>query len=430
MASKKTLTTAVEVDTDKAQRNLSKLGDAAKDAGKDLERAGEDFDKLGRDATDAGRDLDSAGDDADKLGRDAKDAAVDVDRLADELRNSSKTTEDFADDTRRAGDRIEDTYKTVEGGAHGTASAIGEAFGEGGGIQDGLGAATEGIESFAEMFGPAGLIVSAVGGFAIGAIVNFFKSTEEMTEEAMERISAAVDNLRENLGLLDDEFEEQKTNEWISENYDLADSIAFIAGPRGMQLLTRAINGEEDAREDLLKLIGETERAHRGELNALEAQRFTTEGLTDAQEDRRVQLIDELDAIQDVKKGLEGQTEEMKRARREYELGEMAAGRYADAAVRASRAGIGGAGSRGGTQQYYNYASGGPVEGGVPITVGEYGKEVFVPNTDGTIIPQHDLRRGVGGGGTIVVNVTTSDPDRMAAHTVRALRRARFRQGL
>ena len=106
----------------------------------------------------------------------------------------------------------------------------------------------------------------------------------------------------------------------------------------------------------------------------------------------------------------------------------MAAGRYADDCERASgryrqravgRYTAGSATTRGG----------GPVAGRWPITVGEYGKELFVPSTDGQIIPQHDLRRGVGGGGTVVVNVTTSDPDRMAAHTVRALRRARFRQG-
>jgi hypothetical protein len=42
---------------------------------------------------------------------------------------------------------------------------------------------------------------------------------------------------------------------------------------------------------------------------------------------------------------------------------------------------------------YYNpvmEAEGGAVRGGMPITVGERGRELFVPNTSGTIVPNHD----------------------------------------
>jgi len=38
-----------------------------------------------------------------------------------------------------------------------------------------------------------------------------------------------------------------------------------------------------------------------------------------------------------------------------------------------------------------SFAEGGDVKGGVPITVGERGRELFVPKTDGTIIPNQDL---------------------------------------
>ena len=38
-----------------------------------------------------------------------------------------------------------------------------------------------------------------------------------------------------------------------------------------------------------------------------------------------------------------------------------------------------------------SFAEGGDVKGGVPITVGERGREIFVPKTDGTIIPNQDL---------------------------------------
>lgn len=36
-------------------------------------------------------------------------------------------------------------------------------------------------------------------------------------------------------------------------------------------------------------------------------------------------------------------------------------------------------------------ASGGPVESGSPYIVGEKGKELFIPNTDGTIVPNFKL---------------------------------------
>lgn len=47
-------------------------------------------------------------------------------------------------------------------------------------------------------------------------------------------------------------------------------------------------------------------------------------------------------------------------------------------------------------------AGGGPVVGGSPYLVGERGAELFMPNTSGTIIPNHEL----GGRGDIVQNIT------------------------
>ena len=51
-------------------------------------------------------------------------------------------------------------------------------------------------------------------------------------------------------------------------------------------------------------------------------------------------------------------------------------------------------------------AAGGPVIAGRAYTVGEKGRELFVPNTSGTIIPNSALGGGSGGGGgsTIIIN--------------------------
>ena len=53
-------------------------------------------------------------------------------------------------------------------------------------------------------------------------------------------------------------------------------------------------------------------------------------------------------------------------------------------------------------------ANGGPIPGRKPTLVGERGPELFIPNSGGTVIPNHDLA-GIGGGSTnIVVNVDAS----------------------
>jgi hypothetical protein len=51
-------------------------------------------------------------------------------------------------------------------------------------------------------------------------------------------------------------------------------------------------------------------------------------------------------------------------------------------------------------------AEGGAIKGGMPYTVGERGREIFVPNTNGTIIPNHDL---AGSGMNITFNIQAND---------------------
>jgi hypothetical protein len=51
------------------------------------------------------------------------------------------------------------------------------------------------------------------------------------------------------------------------------------------------------------------------------------------------------------------------------------------------------------------FAEGGSVRGGMPITVGERGREIFVPNTNGTIVPNHDM----GSASNITFNIQAND---------------------
>jgi hypothetical protein len=51
------------------------------------------------------------------------------------------------------------------------------------------------------------------------------------------------------------------------------------------------------------------------------------------------------------------------------------------------------------------FAEGGAVRGGMPITVGERGRELFVPSSNGTIVPNHDM----GSGSNITFNIQAND---------------------
>jgi phage tail tape-measure protein len=51
------------------------------------------------------------------------------------------------------------------------------------------------------------------------------------------------------------------------------------------------------------------------------------------------------------------------------------------------------------------FAEGGAVKGGMPITVGERGREMFIPSSNGTIVPNQDL----GGGTNITFNIQAND---------------------
>lgn len=72
-------------------------------------------------------------------------------------------------------------------------------------------------------------------------------------------------------------------------------------------------------------------------------------------------------------------------------------------------------------------ATGGPVTGGSPYMVGERGPELFVPNTSGSIIPNHQL-----GSGT-VINVTVNgalDPEGVARQIHQILQQSAARTGV
>jgi len=53
---------------------------------------------------------------------------------------------------------------------------------------------------------------------------------------------------------------------------------------------------------------------------------------------------------------------------------------------------------------------GGPVAGGNPYIIGEKGPELFVPSTNGTVIPNNQLKKS---GSSVDLNITVNGGDRI-----------------
>lgn len=68
-----------------------------------------------------------------------------------------------------------------------------------------------------------------------------------------------------------------------------------------------------------------------------------------------------------------------------------------------------------GYNPFLGFANGGTVRAGMPVTVGEMGKEIFVPNTSGQIIPNNKL------GGTTIVNLNGIIDGESARRTIEKL---------
>lgn len=89
----------------------------------------------------------------------------------------------------------------------------------------------------------------------------------------------------------------------------------------------------------------------------------------------------------------------------------------------------------GSTKKVAGRATGGPVKEGVAYEVGEVGRELFVPETDGTIIPNGALSRMGGGGTTVInhyhltVNAGVGDPVAIGNQVLRYIRAASRKDG-
>lgn len=357
-----------------------------------------------------------------KLGKSADTAAVDVGQLAKELKQADKPMKDLGDQADRTAHDVDSAFDRTGESAFTAASNIGEAFGGQGGAAQAVGGLTEIIEEVAGSFGLIGVPVAIAGAAIVSGIQSVLERSRQRAEELKQTITDMFDTMIEGAGKLDDAYKDDALKKFIEGNLELAKQLETQL-PGSLGLVREALGGNENAYNTLTSTIQQN-------IEALNRQRLGGVSLTP-------ELQRQYDALVALQGTIEDNNGALNTARTQTALYTNAVNTntgslYANEqqARRTNAARIGTAGVRGGTQQYYDYAAnraaGGPVTAGTPYVVGEYGRETFIPSTDGTIVP------GTAAAAPITVlhqTIVTNDPVRVATLTARALRRQQFRGG-
>lgn len=425
------------------------------------------------------------------LGTSADRAATDVQALAKELRQSERPMKSFGDtadaagdDVERTGRRVEDAMDDSRDSVTGAASAMGEAFGQGGSATDAAGSFSEVVESISESFGPFGPAVALAGGFIIGMFTQASQKADELRQKAHD----VFDELVAGSGVLDAAYRQQAIQQFVKDNGDLVETVGRLLGPQGLKDLGDAVGGNDAAYQSLNRRVETTLAQMKQQKRDLEALTLAGTPLTAQQQTQLENINDQIPVYEDLNNKIDENAGVMGEAHHELQLfngmmgvASSSMGAYTQSvttnatalqrdigwqlqqtsalydaataaavarrnvellnAAYASRAARGDApegpasyiegvgwvynsGPKRG-QRVPGRAAGGPVEAGTAYRVGEYGAETFVPATDGTIVP------GGTTGGTVTVNqtVVTNDPVRVAQRTAEALRRQAWRTG-
>jgi hypothetical protein len=226
-------------DTDKPAKGLEDLADAADLAGDSVDRLADtvdraDLDRVGDSARDGGRDLD-------RFATDAKDAARKADSAFDAIAKSSRTNlHDKLDDNtdaakksmREVGDEARDTGREMAASFTGSSDDI-------------MGALQELGANAGVAFGPIGGALSIALGSGLGLFFADWQKKKQKLEEDVESFTAA---LVEGSGRLSDEFLNQQISGIDPKKLkDLAQAATDAAVP--VRDVIRAYAGDPEALE-------------------------------------------------------------------------------------------------------------------------------------------------------------------------------------
>lgn len=235
-------------DLTEPTRDLEKLGDAGKDAGRDVEQGSRDAEralsKIDDAAKDTGREFDKTRDDLNKF----------LDRLGG-MRAESRRADDSLDRVkgglRDVGQEAQDTSREMFASFSGSFDDIGDA-------------AQELLANAGSLFGPAGLAIG--GALAAGASV-WFNAYNERAEKLKEMASDFTDALIENNGQLSEAFIAQAVQDLGTEELTRLGELARQAGV-DVGDLARAKAGDVLATARVQKALDDSEaswaRTHEG----------------------------------------------------------------------------------------------------------------------------------------------------------------------
>lgn len=231
-----------QLNTDVAARGLDKLGDAAKDAGRNLDRLEDDakglnLTGLGDDARDAARDVDDA---FDTIARASRRSSKAID---DDTDNMKRSLRDVGDEARSS---ATEAFSSFDGSLDSFADGFSEVAAEAG-----------------DLFGPAGLAIG--GALAVGANI-FYEGYKEKQEQLKELLSDFTDEMIENNGRVSEEFINTKIAALGVDKLREYDQVAKEAAISTADFI-RAVSGDpaaiERVTEQLSSQAGEVENVRR-----------------------------------------------------------------------------------------------------------------------------------------------------------------------
>jgi hypothetical protein len=356
--------------------------------------------------------IEKTGDALGKLPGEATKAARGV---GDSAQRMSRDIRSGGDDIERSAHRVDDAFDRTGESAFSAATQIGEAMGPGGDAASAVGGFTNVLEEVSGSFGPIGVAAAVAGAAILSGVAGALQATKQRAEDFRAKVEEMYGSLIEGKGKLDQAYADQQMQSWIRENRDLAKQLESQM-PGSLKLVNEAMAGNEEAYRTLTAQVEQ-------QIGALNAQRSAGGQL-------RPELQRQYDALVVLQGQLQNNSSALGQAREDYRLYGLSVGNAADEQARLNRlasqfpgttvsGGKGGRGIKPGER-----AAGGPVTAGAPYVVGEYGKELFIPAQNGTIVPNG---APAAASVTVIQNITTGDPMIVAARTAEALRRYAFR---
>lgn len=270
---------------------LERLGDNAKDAGRDLDKTTDELRRLALQGQDAQRELDrlnaeAKGNDIDALGKDAKDTATKVDSAFERIAASSKSNlRKVDDDLDRAGKGMDDFKDEAQSTAREAGASFSGSFDD---VADTIQeVAANAFAGFGPLGAAAGLAAAAGMGYVISKVQESRERVKELTGAFLDLRKQGIDPAADSAAHLADELDAAQLSQFKRDADELGLSYevlkaAFDGNAEAIETARNAIKryndenargnpmtGEQaDLHERLSIKLNETEQAYKNSADA------------------------------------------------------------------------------------------------------------------------------------------------------------------